>query len=72
MFSFNSNKNNNNNNNEQKHKDGKLYIKGHKFVGLKYRMPTYCDACNKPLWDIFNPPLAIECQCKCGLDLELA
>lgn len=44
-----------------KHKDGKILIKGHKFVDIKYRMPTYCDACNKPLWDLFNPPAAIEC-----------
>ncbi len=47
-----------------KHKDGKLSIKGHKFIDIKYRMPTYCDACNKPLWDLFNPPLALECLCK--------
>ena len=49
---------------KQKHKDGKILIKGHKFVDIKYRMPTYCDACNKPLWDLFNPPAAIECLCK--------
>lgn len=47
-----------------KHKDGKLSIKGHKFIDIKYRMPTYCDACSKPLWDLFNPPLALECLCK--------
>lgn len=47
-----------------KHKDGKLFIKGHKFIDIKYRMPTYCDSCNKPLWDLFNPPAAIECICK--------
>lgn len=26
-------------------------------------MPTYCDACSKPLWDLFNPPAALECLC---------
>lgn len=45
-----------------KHKDSKLFIKGHKFMEIKYRMPTYCDACSKPLWDLFNPPPAIECM----------
>ncbi len=49
--------------NKKKHKDGKILIKGHKFVDIKYRMPTWCDACNKPLWDLFNPPAAIECLC---------
>jgi hypothetical protein len=46
----------------EKHKDGKLHIKGHKFVEIKYRLPNSCDTCNKPLWDLFNPPLALECQ----------
>jgi hypothetical protein len=46
---------------EKHSKDGKLFIKGHKFIDIKYRMPTYCDACSKPLWDLFNPPAAIEC-----------
>ncbi len=32
-------------------------------MDIKYRMPTWCDACNKPLWDLFNPPAAIECLC---------
>lgn len=49
------------NDSADKHKDGKIFIKGHKFIDIKYRMPTYCDACSKPLWDIFNPPPAIEC-----------
>jgi hypothetical protein len=48
---------------QKHHKDGKILIKGHKFVDIKYRMPTYCDACSKPLWDLFNPPAAIECLC---------
>jgi hypothetical protein len=49
------------NDSADKHRDGKLFIKGHKFIDIKYRMPTYCDACSKPLWDFFNPPPAIEC-----------
>lgn len=49
------------NDSADKHKDGKLFIKGHKFIDIKYRMPTYCDSCNKPLWDLFNPPAALEC-----------
>lgn len=49
------------NDSADKHRDGKLFIKGHKFIDIKYRMPTYCDACSKPLWDLFNPPAAIEC-----------
>ena len=48
---------------QQQHKDGKLNIKGHKFVDIKYRMPTACDVCRKPLWDLFNPPPAAECLC---------
>ena len=46
----------------EKHKDGKLHIKGHKFVEIKYRLPNSCDVCNKPLWDLIKPPLALECQ----------
>ncbi|CAF0772865.1 unnamed protein product [Brachionus calyciflorus] len=49
------------NDSADKHRDGKIFIKGHKFIDIKYRMPTYCDACSKPLWDLFNPPPAIEC-----------
>ena len=52
------------NDSADKHKDGKLFIKGHKFIDIKYRMPTYCDSCNKPLSDLFNPPAALECLCK--------
>lgn len=58
------------NDSADKHKDGKLFIKGHKFIDIKYRMPTSCDACSKPLWDIFYPPPAIECL-SCHMKIHL-
>ena len=30
--------------------------------GLGSSRANSCDVCSKPLWDIFNPPLALECQ----------
>lgn len=45
--------------------DGKadsLKAKGHEFVNIMYHLPTNCEVCARPLWHMFRPPPAIECQ----------
>ena len=37
---------------------------GHKFYVMHYHMPTNCEACTKPLWNMFKPPTALECRSK--------
>ncbi|XP_038134615.1 rho-associated protein kinase 2-like isoform X1 [Cyprinodon tularosa] len=37
--------------------------KGHEFVGTIYHLPSSCDACSRPLWNVFKPPAALECRC---------
>ncbi|XP_036431089.1 rho-associated protein kinase 2 isoform X1 [Colossoma macropomum] len=39
-----------------------IYHKGHEFMPTLYHFPTNCEACTKPLWNMFKPPLALECQ----------
>uniref|UniRef100_UPI00358F7BE9 rho-associated protein kinase 2-like n=1 Tax=Myxine glutinosa TaxID=7769 RepID=UPI00358F7BE9 len=36
--------------------------RGHEFIPTLYHFPTSCDACTKPLWNVFKPPAALECQ----------
>uniref|UniRef100_A0A672PZQ7 Rho-associated protein kinase 2 n=1 Tax=Sinocyclocheilus grahami TaxID=75366 RepID=A0A672PZQ7_SINGR len=43
-------------------KSGFIYHKGHEFIPLFYHFPANCEACTKPLWNMFKPPLALECQ----------
>uniref|UniRef100_A0AAR2JLU0 Phorbol-ester/DAG-type domain-containing protein n=1 Tax=Pygocentrus nattereri TaxID=42514 RepID=A0AAR2JLU0_PYGNA len=48
-----------------------IYHKGHEFMPTLYHFPTNCEACTKPLWNMFKPPLALEClrcQIKCHKD----
>ncbi|XP_026864015.2 rho-associated protein kinase 2 isoform X2 [Electrophorus electricus] len=48
-----------------------VYHKGHEFMPTLYHFPTNCEACTKPLWSMFKPPLALECrrcQIKCHKD----
>lgn len=35
---------------------------GHEFVHITYHMPTACEVCTKPLWQLFKPPAAYECK----------
>ncbi|XP_065062554.1 rho-associated protein kinase 1-like [Rhopilema esculentum] len=35
---------------------------GHKFYVMHYHMPTNCEVCPKPLWNMFRPPMALECR----------
>lgn len=36
--------------------------KGHEFLPTMYHFPTNCEACTKPLWNMFKPPPALECR----------
>lgn len=36
--------------------------KGHEFIPTLYHFPTSCEACTKPLWNMFKPPPALECR----------
>ncbi|KAM6972922.1 rho-associated protein kinase 2 [Aplochiton taeniatus] len=36
--------------------------KGHEFIPTLYHFPTNCEACTKPLWNVFKPPPALECR----------
>uniref|UniRef100_A0AAY4D1W1 non-specific serine/threonine protein kinase n=1 Tax=Denticeps clupeoides TaxID=299321 RepID=A0AAY4D1W1_9TELE len=40
--------------------------KGHEFVPTLYHLPSNCDACARPLWNMFKPPPALECR-RCRL-----
>lgn len=39
-----------------------LSHKGHEFIPTLYHFPTTCEACSKPLWNMFKPPPALECR----------
>ncbi|XP_041832603.1 rho-associated protein kinase 2-like [Melanotaenia boesemani] len=36
--------------------------KGHEFIVTLYHFPTSCEACTRPLWQVFKPPPALECR----------
>lgn len=36
--------------------------KGHELVPTLYHFPSSCEACTKPLWNVFKPPPALECR----------
>uniref|UniRef100_A0A8C9SL69 Rho-associated protein kinase n=1 Tax=Scleropages formosus TaxID=113540 RepID=A0A8C9SL69_SCLFO len=44
--------------------DRSSYIchKGHEFVPTLYHFPSNCEACTRPLWNMFKPPAALECR----------
>ncbi|KAM9496363.1 rho-associated protein kinase 2b isoform 1-T2 [Clarias gariepinus] len=45
--------------------------KGHELVPTLYHFPSNCDACARPLWNVFKPPPALECRrchAKCHKD----
>uniref|UniRef100_UPI00358FC81C rho-associated protein kinase 2-like isoform X1 n=1 Tax=Myxine glutinosa TaxID=7769 RepID=UPI00358FC81C len=43
-------------------RDGCRSHKGHEFIPTLYHFPTNCEACTKPLWNVFKPPPALECR----------
>ncbi|XP_043227647.1 rho-associated protein kinase 1-like isoform X1 [Amphibalanus amphitrite] len=43
-------------------KPGQMVHKGHNFVQISFHMPAACDACSRPLWHMFKPPPALECE----------
>lgn len=43
-------------------KPGMYKHKGHEFLLISYHMPTTCEVCPKPLWNMFRPPPALECR----------
>ncbi|XP_037606677.1 rho-associated protein kinase 2-like isoform X3 [Sebastes umbrosus] len=36
--------------------------KGHEFILTMYHFPSSCEACTRPLWNVFKPPPALECR----------
>nr|XP_029532943.1 LOW QUALITY PROTEIN: rho-associated protein kinase 2-like [Oncorhynchus nerka] len=36
--------------------------KGHEFIPTLYHLPSSCEACTRPLWNVFKPPPALECR----------
>uniref|UniRef100_A0A8C5F5I7 non-specific serine/threonine protein kinase n=1 Tax=Gadus morhua TaxID=8049 RepID=A0A8C5F5I7_GADMO len=36
--------------------------KGHEFIPTLYHFPSSCEACTRPLWNVFKPPPALECR----------
>lgn len=45
-------------------KPGATIHKGHEFLNISYHMPTTCEICPKPMWNMFRPPPALECRSK--------
>ncbi|XP_037541107.1 rho-associated protein kinase 2, partial [Nematolebias whitei] len=48
-----------------------ISYKGHEFIPTLYHFPSTCDACTRPLWNVFKPPPAFECRrchAKCHKD----
>ncbi|XP_031437399.1 rho-associated protein kinase 2b isoform X2 [Clupea harengus] len=43
-----------------------LSHKGHELVPTLYHFPSSCEACTRPLWNVFKPPPALECR-RCHL-----
>uniref|UniRef100_A0A674ECX5 non-specific serine/threonine protein kinase n=1 Tax=Salmo trutta TaxID=8032 RepID=A0A674ECX5_SALTR len=36
--------------------------KGHEFIPTLCHLPSSCEACTRPLWNVFKPPPALECR----------
>lgn len=41
---------------------GIIEYKGHDFLPITFRMPTYCETCSKPVYHVIHPPMALECM----------
>jgi hypothetical protein len=46
---------------QDRHTGETIEYKGHSFVVVAYRMPTQCEACNRPCYNVFSPPPCLEC-----------
>lgn len=43
-------------------RSGVIEYKGHDFIAITFRMPTYCESCTKPVYHMIHPPMALECM----------
>ncbi|XP_018568813.1 rho-associated protein kinase 1 isoform X2 [Anoplophora glabripennis] len=50
-------------------KPGCIVHKGHEFLSISYHMPTTCEVCPKPMWNMFRPPPALECR-RCRIKIH--
>ncbi|XP_015835681.1 rho-associated protein kinase 1 isoform X1 [Tribolium castaneum] len=50
-------------------KPGTTIHKGHEFLNISYHMPTTCEVCPKPMWNMFRPPPALECR-RCRIKIH--
>ncbi|CAF4241750.1 unnamed protein product [Rotaria socialis] len=46
---------------QDRHSGETIEYKGHSFVIVAYRMPTQCETCNRPCYNVFTPPPCLEC-----------
>ena len=46
---------------QDRHSGETIEYKGHSFVVVAYRMPTQCETCNRPCYNVFTPPPCLEC-----------
>ncbi|XP_055329197.1 rho-associated protein kinase 1-like [Paramacrobiotus metropolitanus] len=47
------------------HSSSLVSFKNHELVPIVFHMPTTCEVCTKPLWNVLKPPPALECRrCK--------
>jgi chromosome segregation ATPase len=46
---------------QDRHTGETIEYKGHSFVVVTYRMPTQCETCNRPCYNVFSPPPCLEC-----------
>jgi len=46
---------------QDRHSGETIEYKGHSFVVVAYRMPTQCETCNRPCYNVFSPPPCLEC-----------
>jgi len=46
---------------QDRHTGETIEYKGHSFVVVQYRMPTQCETCNRPCYNVFSPPPCLEC-----------
>lgn len=43
--------------------------KGHDLVSISYHIPTACEVCTRPLWNLIRPPQAYECR-RCRMKIH--
>ncbi|XP_061376899.1 rho-associated protein kinase 2 [Danaus plexippus] len=53
------------------HAGNTVQHKGHDLVSITYHIPTACEVCTRPLWNMFRPPQAYECRrCRMKIHVE--